>query len=116
MRLVSHTTATYTLALTLVLSLSACTSPTGTEPPVADSTFVNVLVELHLAKARAEILQQTPSKALRDSILARYALNAQRLDATLDYYAHHPDAYAALYETVMNRLRAERAQVNSGGG
>lgn len=100
------------IALLLATSLSvlpACSTLTGEEPPATDSTLVEVLVELNLAKARAETDGlPPPPPALRDSIFARYGLSEADFKAAMDAYARHPDAYAKLYEAMLDKLEAER--------
>lgn len=119
----------HVLTLSLVL-LAACGSPFAETPPVADSTLVNVLAELHLAEAHEQMRRQgqlapgapTPGlarapdsttagvpPALRDSILAYYGTTPAELQAALDYYARHPEQYTDLYDRVLDRLNAGRA-------
>lgn len=75
--------------------------------------MVEILIELHLAHARAP-LSLSPVPALRDSILSTYALDEQQYQAIMDYYAEHPEAYAAIYSTVLDRISAERLQQGEG--
>ena len=99
---------TYVLALHLMgLKLPACSSLTGEPPPVPDSTMVEVLIELHLAEARAELYGQLP-EGLRDSALAKHGLTQREYERAVDYYTDHPVSYADLYDTVLDRLSAER--------
>jgi len=86
---------------------AACSAITSEAPPVSDSTMVEILIELHLAHARAP-LNLDPVPALRDSILSKYHLDEQRYREIMDYYAEHPDAYGAIYTTVLDRISAER--------
>ena len=95
--------------LTLLLALPACSSFTSDAPPTADSTMVEVLVELHLADARRHIRRDTPP-TLRTDILERHGLDESAFEATITYYAEHPDAYIAVYDQVLDRLSAERAE------
>ncbi len=92
-----------------LLTLSACSAFTSDEPPISDSTMVEVLIELHLANARLE-LQYDRRPAVRDSILFKYGLDAQRFQDVMAYYADHPEAYSALYTTMLDRISAERIQ------
>ncbi len=96
-----------------LLTLSACSAITSEEPPIADSTMVEVLIELHLADARLE-LQYNLVPVVRDSILFKYGLDEQRFRAILDYYADHPEEYAALYTTVLDRISDERLRQGEG--
>lgn len=91
-----------------LLLAPACTVTSSEEPPVADSAFAEVLVDLHLLEARAELDHDLPP-SLRDSVLARHGLTAARFEAAIDFYVDHPQAYTDLYSDVLNRLNAESA-------
>ena len=101
-----HRFAGYTL-LVGFLTLSACSAITSEEPPISDSTMVEVLIELHLTNARLE-LQHDFIPAALDSILFKHGLDRQRYRAIVDYYADHPEEYSALYTIVLDRLSDER--------
>ncbi len=96
-----------------LLTLSACSAFTSDEPPISDSTLVEVLIELHLVSARLE-LQYDHQPAVRDSILFIYGLDAQRFQDIMAYYADHPEAYSAIYTTMLDRISAERLQQGKG--
>lgn len=89
-----------------VLSLlSGCSSFSSTEPPVPDSTLTRVLVELHLTSTRESL--DVPSRpGLRDSVLARYDLDEEDVEASLQYYSRRPQAFESLYEAVVDSLRS----------
>jgi hypothetical protein len=114
-------------ALALLLFIAACGSPFAEAPPVADSTLVSTLAELHLAEARLQNQQggdadRAPPRrssadsltapplppAVRDSILARHGMTNRQLRVALRYYVRHPEQYAALYGRVVDTLSAER--------
>lgn len=96
------------LLMFIAIGLSACSSLISDVPPVADSTMVNVLVELHLANARTE-LQSDLVPALRDSILADNGLDTLRFRTALDYYVEHPEDYLKIYSSVLDQLSAEQS-------
>ncbi len=98
--------------LALAAGLPACSSMATDEPPVADSTMVEVLIELHLAAARLDLRKDLPP-AEREAILARHGLDTLRYGQVMAYYAEHPQAYVDLYSQVLDRLSAERAEHNS---
>ena len=89
-----------------VLVAGGCSSLTSDEAPVDDSTFVEVMIELHLASARAQLHYERPT-ALRDSILARHGLDEARYEAAVSYYLERPDAYSEINEAVLDRMAAE---------
>lgn len=101
------------LACAVLLSGAACTTFSSDAPPVADSTLVNALTELHLATERVEV-DSTFAPGGRDSILARHGLTADDLDAVFAYYSHHPDAYHELYDAVVDSLSAFRSRLETG--
>ncbi len=75
--------------------------------PREHNAAVDVLIELHLADAR-QGLDYAPLPHARDSVLARYGLDATAFARLLDYYVDNPLAYAEVYEKVMDRLVEER--------
>ena len=101
------------ILLAALLTLSACSAITSEAPPIADSTMVEVLIELHLAEARLD-LQYDLVPAVRDSILFKHGLDEPRFLAILDYYADHPEEYSALYTTVLDRISDERLRQGEG--
>ena len=88
-----------------MLGLAACT-PMTEQPPVPDSTFVEVMTELYLADTRRELFD-TPD-SLRDAILTHYGIDTTQYDAAQRFYADHPDQYLDLYNALLDRLNAER--------
>ena len=115
----------------LPLLLTACGSPFSDAPPVADSTLVSALAELHLAEARLSLRQQersgsrreaTPDTArvplppaLRDSILSRHGMSYRQLRAAIRYYARYPEQYTQIYDRVVDTLNAEREALRFDG-
>lgn len=108
MRPVHHAlpVATSIVLCSLALGMWSC-SPEASErkaPPIEDSVFVDVLVDLHLADARREVEPTPPG--LRDTVLATHGLDEAQLQEVVDYYARNPEAYARVYEQVLDRLHA----------
>lgn len=96
------------LGLALLALLPACGGALEEpRPPLADSTLVTVLADLELLQARAELgLPVTPE--LRDSVLAAHGLDSTRYHEVMSWYAEHPEALAALYGAVVDRLNQDR--------
>ena len=69
--------------------------------------MVDVLLELHLAVARAEVTHEVPAN-IRDSILTAYNIDSTTYAQAVNYYAEHPDKYAEIYSRVLDRLNSER--------
>jgi hypothetical protein len=78
-------------------------------PPVPDSTMVELLTELHVAKARRSLrVEERRAAPPPDSLLRRHHLDRAAFERALDYYADHPKAYAAIYDSVVERLSRQR--------
>lgn len=92
--------------LLILWALSACSPLDLDPPPVADSTLVDVLVELHLAEARAASASSFP-RALPDSILARYGVTRETVEDALAQRIEDPEGYAALMRQVEDGLMEE---------
>lgn len=93
--------------------LVGCSSFSKEAPPVPDSTFSRVLMEMHLREARATREPPLPP-GIRDSILARYDLQPDEYEATLEHYSRHPQAFEDLYQKVIDSLRATRNTMRGG--
>lgn len=87
--------------------LTGCSSFSTEKPPVPDSTFRRVLMEMQLVKARASLEPPLPP-GIRDSIFTRYGLQPEDYEATLAYYSRRPQAFETLYQSVIDSLRATR--------
>jgi len=88
-----------------LFALSACSNPFRTGPPVADSTFTRVLIDLHLTNARGKHQTQM-SPSIRDSVFAYHDIQREDFDATLRYYSRHPGAFESLYDAVIDTISA----------
>ncbi len=99
--------ATWSHGILMAVLLSACSSFSTPEPPLSDSTLVEVLIDLTLTSARSDLYQDVPPGA-RDSVLASHGLTRDDFEAAMKYYAEHPEEYLELYTTVLNRLNEER--------
>lgn len=92
------------LGLTL---LAGCSGFSSEEKPLPDSTFSQVLTELHLAKVRQSREISSPPD-LRDSIFAHYDVDSSAFEATLRYYSRHPKAFQSLYQSIIDTLQARQ--------
>lgn len=98
-------------ALFLALGIAGC-STFDDAPPVPDSTFVQVLANMHLAAARHATEVPLPD-TLRRTILQRYGVSQADFDAALSYHTAHPEAYKTLYESVVDTLGAINATLRN---
>lgn len=86
-----------------------CSALTDDKPPLPDSTFARVLADLHMATARANRFTQMPP-SITDSVFAHHGVQREDFDATFRYYTRRPDAFASLYDTVIDTLSALRGR------
>ncbi len=89
----------------VVIALPACSGVSSEDPPLADSTFSRVLVDLHLTTARGRQFTDLPAN-VQDSIFAHHDVEPAEFDATLRYYTRHPVAFESLYNGVIDTLKA----------
>lgn len=85
--------------------LSGCSTPFSDPPPIPDSTFTRVLVDLHLTTARKKHSSDVPT-GIRDSVFAYYGIEREDFDDALDYYSKHPRRFETLYDAVIDTLNA----------
>jgi hypothetical protein len=76
-------------------------------PDLTDSLMVEVLVEVHLADARASRTGE-PRDSLRAAALAAFGTDTVSFHDALDYYARYPEAYQPLYDRALDRLLNEQ--------
>lgn len=101
----------WTAGIGVLVLLVAC-GRSGEQPPVSWNRLTEVLVELHLAHARAE-LSEADSVAYVDPVYARHTLTEGDFRAAMQYYARRPEAYVALMDSVVDRLRLMRPSVTA---
>lgn len=97
--------------LVVVVGLMAgCTGFSSAPPPLADSTFARVLVDLHLAqnRHRTHANQSAAPPPPRDSIFAHHSIRATAFEATLRHYSRRPEALAGIYQSVIDTLTARQ--------
>jgi len=88
----------------MCIMLMQCAGPQGPGPLTSDSVAISLFVDLHLAHARQELGYIAPG---REEILAQYGIDSTGFAQVMEYYAHHPEEYAALYSHVISRLGAD---------
>lgn len=90
--------------------LSACSSFSTGDAPVPDSTFSEVLVELHILSARHRRGLEPPP-GLRDSVFQTHGVDSTDFRRTLQYYSRHPKELETIYDGVIDSLRALETEV-----
>jgi hypothetical protein len=91
--------------LATAAGLTGCSALSSGDPPLSDSTFTRVIVELHLLSARTAYAP-APAPSARDSVFARYGVDRRAFEETLRYYSRHPAALEPLYASVLDSLNA----------
>ena len=86
------------------LFFSACSMSTSDKPPLPDTTFARVLVDLHLLSARSSQADSLPAST--DSLFTYHGIQREEFDATLRYYTRHPKHFSTLYNGVIDTLKA----------
>ena len=101
------------LAAMLALCATAC-SPTPEELGAtrADSLMIEIMVDIHLINARAELGYGVDELSL-DTIITRHGLSRKEYDDQITFYTENPDTYLAVLNKVMERI-GQDARVVSG--
>jgi hypothetical protein len=100
----------------LALILSSGCSGDSAEGPVADSTMVPLLIDLHLFRARSTFRERRELSdsifVARDSIFARRGVSREQMQEMMNVYARNPERYTDLYTTVIDSLNALRVSLS----
>lgn len=88
-----------------LFAFSGCSPPWNDSPPLTDSTFTRILVDLHLTTARVDRFSELPP-GVSDSLFAHHGIRRTDFDATMRYYTRHPSAFESLYDAVIDTLDA----------
>lgn len=93
----------------LLLASSGCGegNVVEVEPTVPDSIMIQVLIELHLAEARTQMLKEN-NTAFRDSILTQYNVSREDYETNMAYYHDNPDVLHELLTHALDELSDER--------
>ena len=98
----------FLLASCMLMACVGCSGEeTSLEDVVVDSLHAEVLIDLHLADARAEVTGE-PRDSLRQLALAARELDSLALEEIFDRYAQNPEEAVAIYEHATEHLVNER--------
>ncbi len=92
------------------IGLGACSFFSTDEALLSDSTMTKVLVEIHLVNARQDHVGAAPP-GLKDSVFARHGVERSDFEATLRHYSRNPQAFNALYNTVLDTLNSIQSEL-----
>ncbi len=95
-----------------LFAFSGCSVLKSDDPPLADSTFTRVLIDLHLTTARGDRLSKLPPAA-SDSLFVHHGIRREDFDATLRYYTRRPGAFESLYDAVIDTLNALKSRARN---
>ena len=96
------------LGISLALSVGCSGENQDPESVEVDSLDVDLMVDVHLAEARAELVGE-PADSLRDEAFRLHAADSLHLNTLLAEYASEPERAVALYEKATEALNAERS-------
>lgn len=85
---------------------TSCTTERD-RPPLSFDQTARLLVELHLERARADLVREG-GRPRSDSVLAALDVGEDDFRATMRYYAQRPAEYVVLMDTVVDRMRVSR--------
>lgn len=90
-------------------ALSLLVSGCSRGPSVPDDTLVDILVELQLIDAAAEMSANPDSAraAMETQLYAAYGVEAADIHEALAYHARRPDDLVAFYDRVIDSLSVE---------
>jgi hypothetical protein len=97
--------------------LAACGPSRESAPPgiLPRDSLVPVLVDFHLANARAQAgyladATEKQKEFFYAEALQRHGITYQRLRESMDYYAQRPDQLTAVYDSVIVALSRKQAE------
>ncbi len=104
----------------VVFNLIACNN-SGRKYIISENTFVDVLVDIHLADATA--LYNRPedtgfvlnTDSLHKSVFTSHGVTSAQFDSTISYYSKRPEDFLRVYNNVTNKLKliSEETQRNT---
>lgn len=89
-----------------LVGLAGCDGADGA-PPISDSVYVEVLMDLALVQGRAELLGDVHGSSV-DSVFAAHSLARGDFEDAAAFFAEHPDQYRARLEEAIDRLSEEK--------
>ncbi len=103
------------LVLLVLPALTACSGNASTDrPPLPDSVFTAILVDLHLVDADlalGDTADRVPNMSdggpvggARDSVLASHGATTAEFDDTVTWWAERPEEFLTLYEDVLEKI------------
>jgi len=102
--------------LTAMLIGSSCGPEASEIVLVPDSVLVEVLVDLHLSRARVDLGFSREDPEVLDSVLTAHDVARHRFTESLDYYSDHPEEYFQIYNRVIEVLAIENTGLSDDAG
>lgn len=103
------------LAVWLILVPFAWACSQSNRPPISDATFEDVLYDMYCAESFVDYNNQLQAeKEFKENyhraILDQHHISRADFDSTLSWYAAHLEEFVALYDRIVVRLKAAKAQ------
>jgi hypothetical protein len=101
--------STRVLAIAVALLLSTGCVQNG-DRPLSDSLLVDLLVDLHIVDAGAQMTDTTGLAQRRDSVFDAHSTSERAFVRSMEDYRDDMDAYLRLYDAVLGRLSEKRLE------
>jgi hypothetical protein len=95
--------ATWLSVFVCLVVLAAGCDVSGEIPPVDEKTTIEILAELHIARARGDLFGPATYN-VRDSIIQAHGIDTASFDYVLDWYGERPDRYSKMYAEVLDQI------------
>lgn len=97
------------LFLIILLVVTGCRRDPKPSNTVDRKTFINMLVDIHIAESmylekRRIDLDSLQSKSLYLSVLKKYDVSEKKMEATTLYYSRNPKEYDKIFTEVLSKM------------
>jgi hypothetical protein len=103
--------------LIIILVIAGCKRDPKPSNAIDRKTFINVLVDVHIAEGmyleRQQIhLDSLQSKSIYLSVLKKYNVSEERMLATTLYYSRHTKEYDKIFTEVLSKISSMTEELN----
>jgi hypothetical protein len=91
-------------ALTLLMACSHRPDKVLPEGKMADVLADMLLEEAYVSRPYVVMVSDSSKKAIRQTVFKQHNITQEEFDSTLNWYGHHLDKYAVLYDKVGKRI------------
>lgn len=105
-------TGKISIILIVFLLVTGCKRDPKPSNTIDRKTFINVLVDIHIAESmylekKGIKLDSLQSKSLYFSVLRKYDISDEKMAATTLYYSRNPKEYDKIFTEVLSRMTAK---------